>query len=192
LIDEISLAEDAVLEPSRTLFLAKKGGNQTEEIVANPLFRILSTMKIGGNFGKKELSPALRNRFTEIWVPSLVERDEDLLAIIKERARNQSELIHFAPLIIDFMKWIKSQNEIAVSLRNIVSWVDFMMHFGTKQSQSQANHKPWIQAYIDGAHLIFLDGLSIGTTIVAYTFLSFAETRHRFSASAIEGPVEPV
>ncbi|ETO11040.1 type A von Willebrand factor domain-containing protein, partial [Reticulomyxa filosa] len=67
LIDEISLAEDAVLErmnsvlePSRTLFLAKKGGNQTEEIIANPLF-------------------------TEIWVPSLVERDEDLLAIIKER-----------------------------------------------------------------------------------------------------------
>jgi midasin len=25
-------------------------------------------MNPGGDFGKKELSPALRNRFTEIWV----------------------------------------------------------------------------------------------------------------------------
>ncbi|ETN99813.1 type A von Willebrand factor domain-containing protein, partial [Reticulomyxa filosa] len=164
---------NSVLEPSRTLFLAEKGGNQTEEIIAHPSFRILSTMNPGGDFGKKELSPALRNRFTEIWVPSLMESNEDLLAIIKERARNQSELVHFAPLIIDFMKWLKSQNEIVVSLRDIVSWVDFMMHFGTKQSQlqsqsqsqSQANHKPWIQAYIEGAHLIFLDGLGIGTTM---------------------------
>ena len=46
LLDELSLAEDAVLErlnsvlePSRTLFLAEKGGNQTEEIKANENFR---------------------------------------------------------------------------------------------------------------------------------------------------------
>jgi MoxR-like ATPase len=28
-------------------------------------------MNPGGDFGKKELSPALRNRFTEVWVPPL-------------------------------------------------------------------------------------------------------------------------
>ena len=60
LLDEISLAEDAVLErlnsvlePSRTLTLAEKGGDVIEEIVAHPEFRIFATMNPGGDFGKK-------------------------------------------------------------------------------------------------------------------------------------------
>ena len=31
---------------------------------------MIATMNPSGDFGKKELSPALRNRFTEIWVES--------------------------------------------------------------------------------------------------------------------------
>ena len=76
LIDEISLADDAVLErlnsvlePGRLLALAEKSGDGVEELVGHEDFRILATMNPGGDFGKKELSPALRNRFTEIWVP---------------------------------------------------------------------------------------------------------------------------
>ena len=72
LVDEISLAEDAVLErlnsvldPSRMLVLPEKG-RELEEVVAAPGFRLLATMNPGGDFGKKELSPALRNRFTEV------------------------------------------------------------------------------------------------------------------------------
>ncbi|KAI9895642.1 hypothetical protein PsorP6_019236 [Peronosclerospora sorghi] len=83
LIDEINLAEDAVLErlnsvlePSRTLLLAEKGGDQVEEIVAHPRWRVMATMNPGGDFGKRELSPALRNRFTEIWVPALSDLDD--------------------------------------------------------------------------------------------------------------------
>ncbi|KAI0060319.1 hypothetical protein BV25DRAFT_1871299 [Artomyces pyxidatus] len=49
LLDEISLADDSVLE-----LLAEKGG---DDVIDAQL---------------KELSPALRNRFTEIWVPSIV------------------------------------------------------------------------------------------------------------------------
>lgn len=33
-------------------------------------------MNPGGDYGKKELSPALRNRFTEIWVPPVCELNE--------------------------------------------------------------------------------------------------------------------
>jgi hypothetical protein len=69
LIDEISLADDAVLErlnsvlePARTLLLAEKGGHHAEVIVAHPAFRVMATMNPGGDYGKKELSPALRNR----------------------------------------------------------------------------------------------------------------------------------
>lgn len=97
------LAEDSalerlnsVLEPARTLVLAEKvcstdadagsslaftcvaarvpqGGNPLEEITAVPEFCLLATMNPGGDFGKKELSPALRNRFTEIWAPQVTD-----------------------------------------------------------------------------------------------------------------------
>jgi midasin len=65
LLDEISLADDSVLErinsllePQRTLILAEAG--TTELLVAHERFRMLATMNPGGDFGKKELSPALR------------------------------------------------------------------------------------------------------------------------------------
>ncbi|NXW51222.1 MDN1 protein, partial [Nyctiprogne leucopyga] len=94
LLDEISLADDSVLErlnsvleAEKTLVLAEKGGqddeeNEVELLVAGKKFRILATMNPGGDFGKKELSPALRNRFTEIWCPQSNGRD-DLIQIVK-------------------------------------------------------------------------------------------------------------
>lgn len=47
-----------------------------EKITAHENFLVLATMNPGGDYGKKELSPALRNRFTEIWVPSVSDLDE--------------------------------------------------------------------------------------------------------------------
>ena len=41
-------------------------GSDISELRAAPSFRLLATMNPGGDFGKKELSPALRNRFTEV------------------------------------------------------------------------------------------------------------------------------
>ena len=65
LMDEISLAEDSVLErlnsvlePERTLLLAEKGGGREghiEEIKADSSFRLIGTMNPGGDFGKKEV-----------------------------------------------------------------------------------------------------------------------------------------
>ena len=70
LIDEISLADDSVLErinsvlePSRKILLAEKGGAGVESTSAHADFRIIATMNPGGDFGKKELSPALRLAF---------------------------------------------------------------------------------------------------------------------------------
>lgn len=79
LIDEISLANDSVLErlnsvfeAGRTLILSEKQSSDIESvnIVAHPSFNIIATMNPSGDFGKKELSPALRNRMTEVWVES--------------------------------------------------------------------------------------------------------------------------
>lgn len=47
-----------------------------ENITAHENFFVLATMNPGGDYGKKELSPALRNRFTEIWVPPVCDLDE--------------------------------------------------------------------------------------------------------------------
>ncbi|PVV04460.1 hypothetical protein BB560_001040 [Smittium megazygosporum] len=132
LLDEISLADDSVLErlnsvlePSRTLLLAEKSSdsvaerasedsfesrNSTElsegpsqnlfdqkvgnidklsslKLVAASGFEFMATMNPGGDYGKRELSPALRNRFVEVWVPSVTNRF-DLLEILETRMVN--------------------------------------------------------------------------------------------------------
>ena len=120
LIDEINLADDAVLErlnsvlePGRTLTLAEKGsggaggggggsGNDSsdatntrhsvfgaEVVVAAPSFRVLATMNPGGDYGKRELSPALANRFTTIWAPP-PEAEAELRAMVAARIPNES------------------------------------------------------------------------------------------------------
>jgi midasin len=96
--DEISLAEDlvlerlnCVLEPERTILLAEKGEVDEDKalgatkgsefvIKASDGFQFLATMNPGGGFGKKELSPALRNRLTEIWCTA-INSDNDLQQI---------------------------------------------------------------------------------------------------------------
>lgn len=77
LIDEISLANDSVLErlnsvfeKERTLVLAEKSSEKVIKITAHEMFGVVGTMNPSGDYGKKELSPALRNRMTEIWVES--------------------------------------------------------------------------------------------------------------------------
>jgi midasin len=69
LADEISLADDSVLErlnsvlePERTLIMAEKGSSSDSEfqqgidlIVAENGFQLLATMNPGGDYGKKEV-----------------------------------------------------------------------------------------------------------------------------------------
>lgn len=71
-----------MLEPGGTLTLAERGGSATEVITPAPSFRVVATMNPGGDFGKKELSPALANRFSTVWVPPL-RSTEELLAIVE-------------------------------------------------------------------------------------------------------------
>ncbi|CAE7210763.1 MDN1, partial [Symbiodinium sp. KB8] len=94
LLDEVSLADDAVLErlnslleTGRTITLpempGKNAGTAGATLVAHPSFRIVATMNPGGDVGKRELSPALRSRLTEIWVPPLTTAD-DVRAVVAD------------------------------------------------------------------------------------------------------------
>ena len=73
-----------MLEPGRTLTLAEKGGAGAEEVTAAPGFRLVATMNPGGDYGKRELSPALSNRFTTVWIPP-VEDLSELAALLNAR-----------------------------------------------------------------------------------------------------------
>ncbi|KAK4985568.1 hypothetical protein LTR28_002126, partial [Elasticomyces elasticus] len=108
LLDEISLADDSVLErlnsvleTQRTLLLAEKGSADAW-IVAQQGFQFFATMNPGGDYGKRELSPALRNRFTEIWVPSLSDMD-DILQITQ--AKLNPLAVMYAPALVEFAQW---------------------------------------------------------------------------------------
>lgn len=160
LLDEISLADDSVLErlnsvlePQRLLVLVEKSGS-IQEIIADKSFHFFATMNPGGDYGKKELSPALRNRFTEIWVPSISSRT-DLLMIISNRLEIFDSRI-WAQKIIDFIEWfaneLRKPFESIVSLRDILAWANFIM----KNISIGIN-----VAYLHGGSMVLVDGLGV-------------------------------
>ena len=76
---------NSVLEPQKLLVLVEKSSSDidVEEIIAKEKFQFFATMNPGGDYGKRELSPALRNRFTEIWAEQ-VTSTKDIIKIIEK------------------------------------------------------------------------------------------------------------
>lgn len=168
--DEISLAEDSVLErlncvlePERTLLLAEKGGLADDEtskefvVQACEGFQFLATMNPGGDFGKKELSPALRNRFTEIWCqPS--DSKEDLIQIASNclatatNARKE-ETQRISQYLVEIVLYIRDNvDKFKFSVRDILAWANYMV----------GNEKlSFAEKAIFGLETIFLDALEM-------------------------------
>lgn len=178
LLDEISLADDSVLErlnsvlePSRTILLAEKG-SVDNLVVADPNFQFLATMNPGGDYGKRELSAALRNRLTEIWVPPL-SQEADILPIVQNKlVANQK---HLAEMMLTFASWFRrsfhSTASGIVPLRDLLAWAEFInrvMYLGEEI------------AFVQGAFMVFVDSLGAnpaGMTSVGATDLN--ESRHK-------------
>ncbi len=128
LLDELSLADDAVLErlnsvlePERSLVLAENPTSAGDQvIIASDGFEVLATMNPGGDYGKKELSPALRNRFTEIWVPVISNRTE--ITPILEQVLRPCGRAQFAIPMLDFRDWLAghSNHTLLLSLRDML------------------------------------------------------------------------
>ncbi|KAL6704852.1 AAA ATPase midasin [Coniothyrium glycines] len=157
LLDEISLADDSVLErlnsvlePSRTLLLAEKGPTDSF-ITAMEGFQFLATMNPGGDFGKKELSPALRNRFTEIWVPAMSDHD-DILQIVRSKLCSQTK--QHAGTIVSFSQWFNDRYNTSVSssisIRDTLAWVSFV---------NKLQYADPVFAIVHGAAMVFIDTL---------------------------------
>ncbi|CUM68425.1 uncharacterized protein PRCAT00006148001 [Priceomyces carsonii] len=174
LLDEISLADDSVLErfnsvlePERSLLLAEKGLDDSF-IVANKGFEFFATMNPGGDYGKKELSAALRNRFTEIWVPSMDDFD-DVRQIVSSKLDSDSPSL--CDSIVSFSEWFGNRfgggkaDSGVISLRDILAWIDFI--------NIMLNHMSAEEAFLQGACMVFVDALGTNNT----AFLAENETR---------------
>ncbi|BFZ54413.1 AAA ATPase midasin [Savitreella phatthalungensis] len=154
LLDEISLAEDSVLErlnsvleTGRSILLAEKGDG--ELVLAHPDFRFCATMNPGGDFGKKELSPALRNRFTEIWVPAL-SATKDMTEIVQSKLTKERR--HFAQIMVSFAAYMVNRrsgplDRTTISIRDLLAWCEFC---------NIPTYTP-DQALVQGAALLFRD-----------------------------------
>ncbi|KAJ7600863.1 midasin nuclear AAA ATPase [Mycena floridula] len=163
LLDEIALADDSVLErlnsvlePARTLVLAEKGGDDQANptIKAVEEFKLVATMNPGGDYGKKELSPALRNRFTEIWVPAVNDRAD--LELIVNAMWGQESLKSETRKVLDFVQWLCDAvgDQSLMNLRDILAWVVFST---TTERQKRMSHN---EIFHHAAHLAFIDGLA--------------------------------
>ncbi|XP_049611993.1 midasin isoform X4 [Syngnathus scovelli] len=183
LMDEISLADDSVLERlnsvleiEKSLVLAEKGSgddSDVELIRAAEGFRLVATMNPGGDFGKKELSPALRNRFTEIWCTQSNDRTE-LHQIIQHNLCTGLSLNggDIADVILDFIKWLSLQDfgqHCIISVRDILSWVNYLnvvCKRDDEEGDAEWNLKQdTVQALIHAACLVYIDGIGSGTTV---------------------------
>lgn len=180
LVDEISLADDSVLERlnsvlehERTVFLAEKSDMML--IKAAESFRYFATMNPGGDFGKKELSPALRDRFTEIWCPAY-ENFDDIKQIIYHRLQicDTALKTSLSLIICDFVQWfsqfISKTKRFIISIRDIISWIEFINHTNIIQKCLHLN-----EAFIEGAYLVFIDSLSDSNT---YGTMSINEVKN--------------
>ncbi|KOC69196.1 Midasin, partial [Habropoda laboriosa] len=164
LVDEISLADDSVLErlnsllePERKLLIAEKTSTEENETVtASEDFIFVGTMNPGGDYGKKELSPALRNRFTEIWCEGCVSLDDLKCIMVHNLHQEYKESVSTA--VIEFLKWLQTTEigkKLVVSVRDILTWVNFVncckdLEIG--------------DAFFHGAALSYIDGLGSGLT----------------------------
>lgn len=177
LLDELSLADDAVLErlnpvlePSRTITLAEQNSKNSGDrfVQAHKDFQLFATMNPGGDYGKRELSPALRSRFTEIWVPPIHDFS-DIGLVLHQTLRLCSSTpcsLDLHPLMLDYVRWFNdticnhlslSWQNLALSVRDILTWARFVVEC-RKRNDSITVY----DAYFHGARLMHLDGLGLG------------------------------
>uniref|UniRef100_A0A5K4FCW8 Midasin n=1 Tax=Schistosoma mansoni TaxID=6183 RepID=A0A5K4FCW8_SCHMA len=156
LLDEISLADDAVLErlnsllePERQLHLAECSEDSlmvnnndnnnnsnsittpyTQLLTAHSKFRFIATMNPGGDYGKKELSPALRNRFTEIWCPSPIFTSNHIQSTISSLSYNESDQLSNS--LLDCQHIVMHNLQLKVPMYFKMGNDDFVKQFSEK------------------------------------------------------------
>lgn len=171
LLDEISLADDAVIErinsvlenDVKSLILYEKFGlsdSDIEIIKAHKNFLLVATMNPSGDYGKRELSYALRNRFTEIWLEAsnnfsnyetLIQSNINFDLILIKINNKSFHTPKFITSIFEFLKNDIPQKN--YSVRKILSLIYFINNY---TAYFLTNFKI-ISAIMEGFKTIFCD-----------------------------------
>lgn len=153
--DEINLAQPAILErinslldKDRSITLTEKGN---EMVTAHPNFRIFATMNPATSqyAGRKELSLAMRNRFTENWVTGLSERNEFAEICRAWMSKLGPDGANIAEKMVDFHMAMVTQidsREIGAgvregkvfTIRNLKRLSKFIKEFATEEGNGNA------------------------------------------------------
>jgi midasin len=128
------------------------------------------------DFGKRELSPALRSRFTEIWVPPVTQRSDvdlvlerSLLSYTNTHDEDLDMLTSLRSLMLNYVEWFNDTicndpttfcNDFKLSLRDVLSWARFIADVSVKRQIISA-----YSAFLHGAALMHLDGIGLGTGV---------------------------
>ena len=100
-------------------------------LTASDGFQFIGTMNPGGDYGKKELSPALRNRMTEIWCVPPDEKDE-LATIITNALSHLPDNIAraFFDGIWEFISVLRADpmvgTQVVFSVRDALAYADYI------------------------------------------------------------------
>ncbi|CDR96456.1 ATPase associated with various cellular activities (AAA) family protein, putative [Babesia bigemina] len=162
LADEISLADDAVLEKMNsvleadsTLTIPEAGGSTLRMLRAHSDFRFLATMNPSGDHGKRELSPALLNRFTVIYIPTPDFENYDVIRRVLENcggAKPDWVASSMAAVIRLYNERCPHQK---LTLRDVIKWAEFMGEVCS------------LDTFLQGAHVVFLDNMVAGASGVS-------------------------
>ncbi|GIX62214.1 midasin, putative [Babesia caballi] len=174
LADEISLADDAVLEKMNsvleaesTLTIPEAGGSTLRVLRAHGDFRFLATMNPSGDHGKRELSPALLNRFTVIYIPSPdFENFEAMRRILGHYGAGQADWVAHAMAEVVRLHNARCPQQ-RLTLRDVIKWSEFMGANGS------------VDAFVRGAHVVFLDNMAPGSAGVTLSELLAIVSRHQ-------------
>ncbi|CAD2215296.1 hypothetical protein AGDE_13628 [Angomonas deanei] len=113
-------------------------------------------MNPGGDFGKKELSPALRNRFTEIYVRPTTDENELTQILSKRLDPNLAEWAsRMASVLVKVSQLGNNSGVRHVSIRDIISWASFMNAANGNCSEDVS--------FLHGLDAVVLDGIGVGT-----------------------------
>ena len=125
-------------------------------------------MNPGGDYGKKELSPALRNRFTEIWCEGCTDMNDFRAIIVHNLNPNiafiQSVKDTIATMMLEFITWLRASkvgHGFVLSARDILTWVNFI----NISIDSAAISKLSVgDAYVNGGCITYVDTIGSGST----------------------------
>lgn len=157
IFDEINLAEPSILErinslldDDRSLVLTEKGN---ERVQAHPSAKVFATMNpaTGRYAGRKELSLAMRNRFTEIWHDE-VKNPDDITTIVSFFMRKVPQGKDMAAKMVSFQTEMKDKimkKEIGAkqrggyvyTLRNEKYWSNFCKNMYDEKLESLIQDK---------------------------------------------------